>query len=364
MRKFYLDNIRYFTIIIVVLFHVIYMYNGQSIPGVIGSTNKNQIQDVFQYIVFPWMMVLLFIISGISSYYYLQKYSNTSFISDRTVKLLVPSTIGTFIFGWVQGYYNMLLSDAFSKITPNTNKFFLYLIMSISGTGVLWFNQVLWIYSIILIIIKKYEKNKIWYFCKDHNFIIIISLGFGLYLSAQILNTPLILVYRFGIYGYAYLLGYFVFSHEENIRHLESNYILLTCISIIFGILYIYKYFGENYALKEIFSSFLSVSYSWFACLSIIGIGKLFFDKEYKFTKIMKEKSYGIYVFHYLFLSSTAYYLHKFTNLHPFINYILVGFSSFLGSIILFEIMSKIPFINWCVLGINKNKNLNLKINK
>ena len=66
MRKFYIDNIRYLTIIIVVLFHVFYIYNGQDIPGVIGPFHKNQIQDIFQYIVYPWIMVILFIVSGIS----------------------------------------------------------------------------------------------------------------------------------------------------------------------------------------------------------------------------------------------------------------------------------------------------------
>jgi fucose 4-O-acetylase-like acetyltransferase len=115
MRKYYLDNIRYFTVINVVLFHVIYMYNGQSIPGVIGPFYKNQIQDLFQYIVYPWIMVLLFIISGMSSKYYLDKYDKSSYIHDRTVKLLVPSTIGLLVFGWAQGYYNMLLSEAFLK---------------------------------------------------------------------------------------------------------------------------------------------------------------------------------------------------------------------------------------------------------
>ena len=36
MRKYYLDNIRYFTNINVVLFHVIYMYNGQTNYAIIG----------------------------------------------------------------------------------------------------------------------------------------------------------------------------------------------------------------------------------------------------------------------------------------------------------------------------------------
>ena len=361
MRKYYLDNIRYFTIINVVLFHVIYMYNGQSIPGVIGPFYKGQIQDLFQYIVYPWIMVLLFIISGMSSKYYLNKYDKSSYIHDRTVKLLVPSTIGLLVFGWAQGYYNMLLSEVFLKIPSNMNKLLLFLIMCISGTGVLWFNHVLWINSLILFLIIKFEKNKILNFCENINFMILLSLGFGLYFSAQILNTPIIVAYRFGIYGFAFLLGYFVFSHEKNIKHLEYNYKFLICMSITLGILFSYKYYGENYASKEIFGSSLSVSYSWFTCLSILGIGKLFFDKEYKFTKYMKEKSYGIYIFHYLFLSSTAYYLKKYCNAFPLIHYLLVGCSSFIGSILLFEIISKIPFINWCILGISNNKNKNKK---
>ena len=121
MRKFYIDNIRYFTIITVVLFHVFYIYNGQDIPGVLGPFHKNQIQDIFQYIVYPWIMVILFIISGMSSRIYLKSYKN--FIRDKTVKLLVPSTIGLLVFGWAQGYYNMILSDAFSKMPQNLNKF-------------------------------------------------------------------------------------------------------------------------------------------------------------------------------------------------------------------------------------------------
>ena len=103
-------------------------------------------------------MVLLSIISGISSKYSLDKYNKSNYIHDRTIKLFVPSTIGLLIFGWVRGYYNMLLTEAFLKIPSNINKLLLFLIMWISGTGVLWFNQVLWINSIILIILIKFEK--------------------------------------------------------------------------------------------------------------------------------------------------------------------------------------------------------------
>ena len=61
----------------------------------------------------------------------------------------------------------MLLSEAFLKIPSNINKLLLFLIMCISGTGVLWFNHALWINSLILLLILKFEKNKILNFCEN-----------------------------------------------------------------------------------------------------------------------------------------------------------------------------------------------------
>ena len=66
MRKYYLDNIKWITVVIVVLYHVIYMYNAEGIQGVCGKITDLEVQyfDVFQYIVYPWFMMLLFMVSG------------------------------------------------------------------------------------------------------------------------------------------------------------------------------------------------------------------------------------------------------------------------------------------------------------
>jgi peptidoglycan/LPS O-acetylase OafA/YrhL len=37
MRKKYLDNIRWITVILVVIYHVLYMYNAEGIPGTLGQ---------------------------------------------------------------------------------------------------------------------------------------------------------------------------------------------------------------------------------------------------------------------------------------------------------------------------------------
>ena len=37
MRKDYLDNIRWVTVVLVVIYHVLYMYNGEVILGGVGE---------------------------------------------------------------------------------------------------------------------------------------------------------------------------------------------------------------------------------------------------------------------------------------------------------------------------------------
>ena len=71
----------------------------------------------------------------------------------------------------------------------------------------------------------------------------------------------------------------------------------------------------------------------------------------------MTKCSYGLYVFHYLPLSASAYLLTKYADLPPILIYLIVLICGFTGGIILWEIMSRIPFIRWAVLGIKK-KNL------
>ena len=98
MRKTYIDNIRWITVVLVVLYHVIYMFNGVQTAGVLGPFTDVQYQDVYQYMVYPWFMLLLFVVSGMSARYCLENHTHKEFLKSRTVKLLVPSTLGLFVF--------------------------------------------------------------------------------------------------------------------------------------------------------------------------------------------------------------------------------------------------------------------------
>ncbi|MBR5771820.1 MAG: acyltransferase [Clostridia bacterium] len=354
MRKHYLDNIRSFTIGLVVIFHVIYMFNGEARAGVVGPFREVQYQDALQYILYPWMMILLFIVAGMCSRYYLESHTIKQFVKSRTLKLLVPSTIGLFVFHWIQGYFNMQLSGAFDKI--EAPKFMLYPIMAVSGIGVLWFIQVLWLFSMVLALIRKYEKGKLYNLTAKSGIALAAALVLPVYGSSFILNTPVIVCYRFGIYAMTFFIGYFVFAHDEVIERISRFSIPLIILSVILAGVYIYTHFGDNYAENPVFNSIPAIAFAWSACLAILGSGCRWFNRKTAFSAIAAKRSFGLYVFHYLPLSASAYLLHKYTALTALPTYLIVLVCGFAGGLLLYEIMSRIPFIRWATLGIKKEK--------
>jgi len=360
-RRIYLDNIRWITVVIVVIYHVIYMYNGIQVAGVVGPFSKVQYQDAIQYIVYPWFMVLLFVISGMCSRYYLENHTNGEFIKSRTVKLLVPSTIGLFVFQWIQGYYNMKLSgaaDAMLANFPAQIKYFVaYPIFVVSGTGVLWYIQVLWLFSLVLVLIRKIEKDKLFNFGKKANLLVLILLALVIWGSAQILNTPIVVVYRFGIYGAAFLIGYFVLSHDEVTEKLGKAWIGLAIAAVALCVAFVILYWGEPYAEASVLKTPLCNLYAWIAVLAIISFMSVKGNFENKFSEFMNKESWGLYVFHYLPLSMCAYYMSTCAKeTAPILFYIATAVSAFAGAFIINSIISRIPVLRWCVLGISKKK--------
>jgi len=353
MRKFYLDNIRWGTVLLVMFYHVFYMFNAAGVMGGVGSFHEVQYQDGLLYFIYPWFMVLLFTIAGMSAKYALEKLPATEFLRKRTWKLLVPSTIGLFVYQWIVGYYNIKIGGGLEYMPS----FIVYPVSAISGIGPLWFAHVLWLFSLLLLLVRKIDKNEqLWKLGKKSNVIVLLLFSLLIWCGAQIFNMPVFTTYRFGIYLAAFLLGYFVFSHDNVQETLERICLPMLLISVIMGIVYMLFHFGKNYADPAVLKSLFTNVYAWFMTLAVLGCGKKWFNWQNSFSTYMTKTSYGLYVLHYSFVLIPCYFLKNHTSLPAWAVYIIALLIVFICTPALYELISRIPIVRCLILGIRRKK--------
>lgn len=351
MRKPFLDNLRYSIVLLVILYHVFYLFNS---VGVITNVDIPGIPvlDAVLYVLYPWFMVTLFVISGICARYSLQKQTNKEFLKSKVRRQLVPSIAIILIIGWTSGWVTGQYADMFGTNSNAIPGFAKYLIWSLSGIGVLWFLHELFLADLVLVLIRKIDrKDTLWQLGGKANIVVLCLLVFALWGSAQILNTPVIEIYRNGIYIFAFLVGYCIFSHEHIQELLAKWAPVLLSVTGILAVVYTITYWEENYSSMSNLKSFLTNAYAWFACLAVLGAGKRWMDKETKFTRYMASRSFGFYVLHYPLLALGAWVMDKLLHLPVWSMYLLLPIAAAVLLPPLVAIIKRIPVLRTLVLG-------------
>ena len=356
-RKHYLDNIRWVTLCIVILYHVFYIFNSSGVVSNINVTGIKQL-DTFCVFTYPWIMCLLFVVSGVSARYSLKKKTNKEYIKDRTKRILIPSIVGIFAYGWISGWMTNYYSDIFSgngALIPTPIK---YIIWSLIGIGPLWYAHVLYIASLLIVLIRKIDKKqKLDTLCNKINLPILFLLGIVVWGSSFILNMPVVTVYRFGIYLLMFLLGYYIFSSEDIINRLEKISIPLVIITLIIGIVFSVLNYGNDFSSNEFLTNIFTNIYLWFVVLSVFGIFKKCLNFNNKFTNYMNKNNFSFYVLHYTIELIIAFVLVEYIKFNNFIfNYIVLLLGTIIALPIITEIIKKIPIVNKFILGSTENK--------
>lgn len=356
MRKHWIDNLRWVTVLLVLLYHVIYFYNNKGVFGGVGGFGDGpQYQDVLMYILYPWFMPLLFLLAGVSARYSLECHSAKEWFKSRTHKLLVPATIGLLVFHWMTGYFNTQVAGAdVLAAVPQPAKFFMW---SFSGIGPLWFIQDLWLFSLLLLLVRKIgEKNTASW---KPSILLLVFLGITFWLGEQTLifnPRPESLdglwnLYKPLFYLIPFLLGYFVFSLERAQELLGRYWIPLMVVSLISDAVLIVTTFGQNNTLPQYLASPLNNLYGWLMCLAMMGWFQARFDRTDRFATYMTRSSFGLYIVHYLVVASLGYMMYHYTQLPPAAMYLILTVAVFILSPLLYEGLRRIPVVRWCVFG-------------
>ena len=91
-------------------------------------------------------------------------------------------------------------------------------------------------------------------------------------------------------------------------------------------------------------------------CLAMMGWFNNRFDCTNKFADYMTRSSYGLYIVHYLVIAAIGTTLKMHTQLPPVCMYIILTIAVFTLSPLIYEILRRIPFLRWCILGERKSK--------
>ena len=149
-----------------------------------------------------------------------------------------------------------------------------------------------------------------------------------------------------------FFVGYFVLSHDEVMDRLEKCWLPLAVCAVILEAAFTVLYWGRPYAEHSVLDTPLCSLFAWIAVIAALAFMKKWGDISNTLTRWMAAKSWGLYLFHYLFIAMTAYYLTMYTKLPAVLLYLFVAAAGFAGAYLAYEIIRRIPVLRWTVCGI------------
>ncbi len=329
MRKYHIDNLRWAVVLFLFPYHTFMVYNhfgddfyvkGAALPfagNVIIAT-------------WPFLMPLMFLLAGVSSYYALQKRSTGEYCKERVKRLLIPFLAGVLLLVPSQTYFAERFHNGYTGGYVRQYLLFFTKPTDLSGNtggftpGQLWFILFLFVISLLTLPLLHWRKQS------------------GKQFAAEKIPLPLLLLFflipsvsqivldfggkSLGEYSAFFLLGYFVVAREALQQKLEKYRWLLLALALCSMIPY--TFFGRELEAKSTLAyEALYGFYAWAAVLALLGLGRRYFAQHNKLTAYLSGASFGIYEFHQQWLVMAAFFALRWTGSVPLQLAMILAFS-------------------------------------
>jgi hypothetical protein len=349
-RKYYIDNLRWFWILLLIPFHAAMAWNCWE--GNYIWFCENRILSSLVIFISPWFMPLLFVLAGISARYALNRRSYKQFALERVKKLLIPLISGVLT---VVAFIAYMADKYFNNYDGNFLEHYQVFFTNISDLtgydgyftpGHLWFLLYLFIISMVSLLIITLQRK------------IFPKLSFGkfkTFLLPVLMVFPLIMtpVLDFGGKSIGenlalFLLGYYILSEENILEKLTKYRFAYLIIMLICDVTMVYLFVWKG-KQTGIIVSVCSICTLWFGILGFLGLARCKFNQNNSFTQYMSHKSFMIYIFHFGWLVTIQYYLSK-STLNTVLLYIISITATLAFTLITCEIMNRVPVLR-CFFG-------------
>ncbi len=325
MRRYDLDWLRVLVFALLIIYHVGMLF----VPW--GYHIKNNV--IYDWLKYPmwflnqWRLPILFVISGMGTYYALQKRTRKQFVWERIKRLGLPLIFGmSFIIPpqiYIERLVNIQFDGNYFDFWPSKAFIGLYPEGNISWNH-LWFLPYLFLFSLVLVpvflYLKNHQNNRFNSSLKQ-----LVKSPFGLY----IFIIPLYFVEAFiephfpvthtlvgdwfTIINYIILFffGFLLITVKETFWVTVKNYrksFLLTGI-VSFTIMLLLTLIYEDSYIRHLTEAFLKVLNLWSWILALFGYAAKYLNKKSKILSYSNEAVYPFYILHQTVMIVIAYYL-------------------------------------------------------
>lgn len=348
MRKYYIDNLRWITILLLIPYHAAMAWNAWGEPNYIYFESNNVISSIVVFFS-PYFMPLMFLIAGISTRFALQKRTISQYILERFKKLLIPFVFGTtlimplmtyiadkFNYGYQGKLYQhyAIFFTRFTDLTGSDGGF---------SVGHFWFILYLFLTSLFAIGIILLQRKIVP--SKDTDILIglICFWGVPLPLFGELISIG---GKSLAEYTYIFLIGYYVFSNNDVISKAEKYKWFFLCMGLtatVFNV-YLFIWSETQYTLSNMIAKYVS---EWFMINSLLGIGKRYLNFSGKVSEYMSHRSYAFYIFHFIWVVLFQYLLFNVCSSNIILLYVFPVLLAYGATLLSCEICNRVSFFSF-----------------
>ena len=348
MRKYFIDNLRWMDVLLLIPYHAAQAFNTWGEANYVFFEPNKVISSLIVFFS-PFFMPLLFLLAGMSTKYALARRSYGQYILERVKRLMVPFVSGTLIFCPVLAYIGDKTNLGYSGGLIEHYKVFFTKWTDLSGfdggfgVGQFWFLYFRFVISVvsvgIFVLVKKIARSRSMNAAVPFPVIcmFVIPLPF-LYDLLSVGGKS------FAEYLYVFLIGYYVLSDDRAIeKAVRYRYITLTA-GLTASILNVYMFIwsGRDPGVANTAAKAFG---EWFMILALIGIGKKSLDVHNKLTDYMSRRSFPYFSFHFIWVVLFQYLFSGVFAGNTVLLYLVPVLLAFPATFACAEICLKIPFL-------------------
>ncbi|NNL77569.1 MAG: acyltransferase [Desulfobacterales bacterium] len=356
-RRYELDWLRIFAILIVFLYHSTRFFN-------LGDWHVKNVNtfvwvEIWNVFATRWLMPLFFIISGASLFYAIEKSDSwPRFYVDKILRLMIPVLIASVTHSALQIYLERLTHGQFS------GSFFSFLPIYFNGVylGIgmpgnfayhgmhLWYLFFLFVYSLICYRLFIWLKGNGREILKRITTLFAIPGLMYLWFSIPLLIMKAIIPQAVldvgsGGWGFLYYLwflisGFMIVSNDRLQQHIINQRWISLLLGVVLSTAYLYQLFSQSRVVFPVWVSdwpytFLSFFSAWSWLFAILGFSMKFLAFDRPMLRYANEGVLPFFILHQTVLLGIGYFVMTW-EIHDALKWFIVFISSFIVIITLY----------------------------